>query len=208
MSFDINNDLREWLISDICNVIQFVWVPSHEGFPLNKHTDNSIKEPFIGPPPPIHQSPASAIWLHKASAISSWHAKFAVFQAMHPITLKKKQKALMLSAWNPASHRFLNIAGQDQEVITQFTRAITGHAPTGEYRLRFFPDQPFHCPCGAPIQTRDHILHECPRYVDRLRSLTYIHKGSNNFKQITEMIKANVSAFTFEDAPPTIDLPP
>ena len=139
-------------------MIQFVWVPSHEGFPLNEHADNSMKNPFIGPAPPSIPSIASALRLHKASAISSWRAKFAEFQATRHITLKKKCKTLTPSAWNPASHRFLNIAGHDQEIITRFTRAITGHAPIGEYRLHFFPDQPYHCPCGAPIQTRDHIL--------------------------------------------------
>ena len=35
------------------------------------------------------------------------------------------------------------------------TRAITNHASTGEYRLRFFPNKEFSCPCGQyPIESR------------------------------------------------------
>ena len=45
------------------------------------------------------------------------------------------------------------------------SRAITNHVPIGEYRLRFFPNEQFGCPCGQyPIESRRHILHECRRY--------------------------------------------
>ena len=45
------------------------------------------------------------------------------------------------------------------------TRAITNHAPTGEYRLRFFPREEFKYPCDQyPIKSRCYILHECGRF--------------------------------------------
>jgi len=35
------------------------------------------------------------------------------------------------------------------------TRAITNHAPIGEYRLRFFPNEEFRCPYEKyPIESR------------------------------------------------------
>ena len=35
------------------------------------------------------------------------------------------------------------------------TRAITNHAPIGEYRLKFFPKEDFSCPYGLyPIESR------------------------------------------------------
>ena len=47
----------------------------------------------------------------------------------------------------------------------QVTRAITNHAPIGEYHLRFFLREPFECPCRVyPIESRHHILHNCRRY--------------------------------------------
>jgi len=47
----------------------------------------------------------------------------------------------------------------------QVTRLITNHAPIGEHRKRFFPNEPTACPCGqAPLETRDHILYNCERY--------------------------------------------
>ena len=45
------------------------------------------------------------------------------------------------------------------------TRVITNHAPTGKYKLRFFPWEDFSCLCGNyPIETRCYILHKCRRY--------------------------------------------
>ncbi|KAH7335674.1 hypothetical protein B0J17DRAFT_550443, partial [Rhizoctonia solani] len=40
-----------------------------------------------------------------------------------------------------------------------------GHSFFGEYYCRFVPLESPECPCGeAPIQTRDHILIDCPLY--------------------------------------------
>ncbi|KAF9552609.1 hypothetical protein CPC08DRAFT_592025, partial [Agrocybe pediades] len=40
----------------------------------------------------------------------------------------------------------------------------TGHAYTGEFRRRFFPEKEVDCPCGEEVQTRHHILTTCPKY--------------------------------------------
>ncbi|KAJ3735324.1 hypothetical protein DFJ43DRAFT_983626, partial [Lentinula guzmanii] len=42
----------------------------------------------------------------------------------------------------------------------------TGHAFTGKYYSKFVPNENVDCPCREPLQTREHILRECPRYED------------------------------------------
>jgi len=45
------------------------------------------------------------------------------------------------------------------------TRLITNYTSIGEYRLRFFPKEPFGCLCrNYPIKMRRHILFECLQY--------------------------------------------
>ncbi|KAI0250876.1 hypothetical protein BJV78DRAFT_1215983, partial [Lactifluus subvellereus] len=39
------------------------------------------------------------------------------------------------------------------------------HAFIGSYTARFRPDQPVSCPCGAPIQTVEHVITSCPLHV-------------------------------------------
>ena len=50
-------------------------------------------------------------------------------------------------------------------LCAQATRAITNHAPIGEYCLKFLPNMDFSYPCNNyPIKSRRHILHECKRF--------------------------------------------
>jgi len=58
---------------------------------------------------------------------------------------------------------WLKYFGHSNSLCTRVSRAITNHALTGEYRLRFFPKKDFSCPCD-PIKTRHHILYECKRF--------------------------------------------
>jgi hypothetical protein len=48
-----------------------------------------------------------------------------------------------------------------RDVSSRVTQVITGHAFTGEYYRRFVPSEPVGCPCGATLQTRQHILRVC-----------------------------------------------
>jgi len=60
---------------------------------------------------------------------------------------------------------WLKYFGHFNLLYTRASRAITNHAQTSEYRLRFFPMEDFSCPCRQyPIETRHHILHECKRF--------------------------------------------
>jgi hypothetical protein len=42
----------------------------------------------------------------------------------------------------------------------------TGHGHLGEYYSRFVPSESVDCPCGEPVQTREHIICECPKHED------------------------------------------
>ena len=59
---------------------------------------------------------------------------------------------------------WLQAFGYSNPLCAQATRAITNHAPIGEYHLRFFPNKDFSCPCGNfPIESR-HVLYDCKRH--------------------------------------------
>ena len=60
---------------------------------------------------------------------------------------------------------WLQAFGHSNLLCARAVRAITNHAPIGEYRLRFFPNMDFLCPCNNyPIGTRRHILYKCQRF--------------------------------------------
>jgi len=73
-------------------------------------------------------------------------------------------------------------------------RAITNHAPIGEYRLRFFPNKDFMCPCNDyPIKSRRHILHKCRRFN------RYWNPRRDSLNHFIMFLIANPNAFAFTD---------
>ena len=74
------------------------------------------------------------------------------------------------------------------------TRAITNHAPIRKYRLRFFPNEEFKCPCGNyPIESRRHILHDCMRHNG------YWNPRRDSLSHFILFLIANPKAFMFID---------
>ncbi|KAF8636765.1 hypothetical protein AX16_010968 [Volvariella volvacea WC 439] len=137
------------------------------------------------------------------------------------------------SNWKNQGGVHMKIHGTDTKIYAQFTRSITGHAPIGQYRARFFPEEPRHCPeCGA-FQDRYHVMFECERRVStpaltptprKMRVINRITDRNLKFTKHIELsplkpgkrktpsimasyfewLKLNPAAFTFQGAPPTI----
>ena len=63
------------------------------------------------------------------------------------------------------SSPWLQNFGYSNSLYARATKAITNHALIGKYRLRFFPNKEFKCPCGQySIKSRQHILYEYKRF--------------------------------------------
>ena len=60
---------------------------------------------------------------------------------------------------------------RSNEPFFHLNRFITGHAFVGSYTARFRPDLPTSCPCGAPLQTVEHVIFSCPLYADARRDI-------------------------------------
>ena len=87
---------------------------------------------------------------------------------------------------------WLKFIGHSNSLCARASRAITNHAPTGEYRLRFFPREEFRCPCGLyPIESRCHILHECRRFNN------YWNPRRDSISHFVMFLEFNPSAFAF-----------
>ena len=59
---------------------------------------------------------------------------------------------------------WLKYFGHSNSLCARATRAITNHAPIGEYHLRFFPKESFTPQGQYPIETRNHIIYKCRRF--------------------------------------------
>ena len=89
---------------------------------------------------------------------------------------------------------WLQVFGYSNLLCACTMRAITNHAPIGEYWLRFFPKEDFKCSCGNYlIESRRHILHKCRRFN------RYWNPRRDSLNHFTMFLIANLLAFAFAD---------
>lgn len=125
--------IKEWLAKDNSNHIEFRWVPSHIGFPINKLADSAAGSKPVGPFPYPIETIASRIRRNHGLVISEWRPKWHKFISSKQLHLKKKQKPLLPNCWDGKGKIFITTANTI-EMFSRFTRLISEHAPTGEYR--------------------------------------------------------------------------
>jgi len=102
---------------------------------------------------------------------------------LKPMTLKG-------GAWS------LFLASGSNLMTARMCRATIGHAPMGEYHLCFCPGEPTHCWCPpCPLQTRDHILHICPR-------VAQMEDWEPPFSQIEVLEFCKLNDWIFDFPPP------
>jgi len=90
---------------------------------------------------------------------------------------------------------WLKVFGHSNSLCACATRAIMNHAPTGKYRLRFFPREDFKYLCGLySIESRRHILYECGRFNG------YWNPRRDSLSHFVMFLEFNPSAFTFSDS--------
>jgi len=87
---------------------------------------------------------------------------------------------------------WLQAFGHSNTLCAHTVRAITNHAPIGEYRLHFLPGMDILCPCSNyPIEIRRHILHECRRFNG------YWNPRRDSLSHFVMFLTANPNAFAF-----------
>ena len=90
---------------------------------------------------------------------------------------------------------WLKMLDHSNSLYARATRVITNHAPTGKYRLRFFPREEFKYPCSLyPIKSRCYILYEYGRFN------SYWNLRRDSLSYFVMFLEFNLSTFTFSDS--------
>ena len=72
-------------------------------------------------------------------------------------------------------------------------QCVTGHAPIGDFRSRFFKEESFACKCGVLLETVDHVLRHCPRHDREDKPSVQLR-----YAWLVEFLIANEGAFAFD----------
>ena len=139
----------------------------------------------------------------KNAAVTAWT------EAWHqsPHTSKVYQTALTMPPDGKPHHTFL-LAQTNEDNPVKFSRLthttlyrfMTGHAFTGEYTSRFFPQhtpEQIACQCGEPLQTVEHVLTHCTLYTAARRRHLTVSGRIRTFPQLLENPKRVQSLLRF-----------
>jgi ribonuclease HI len=138
--------------------IEITWIPGHKGFAGNERAD-SIAKSAVNDPPIIHTTLTWAREKARRRAVKEWQREWSEL----PHT---NQTAIALQPI-PPSLRLAPVLRQtdvSRSVQSRIIHAITGHGHIGSYYARFIPSESPACPCGEPVQSRNHVLADCERH--------------------------------------------
>jgi len=132
----------------------------------------------------------------KSAAIAAWGERWH----NSPHTSKIYRTALTLPPDGKPHHTFLvnhrgnETEGEPKAKFSRLTHStfycfITGHAFTGEYTQRFFPQhtqEQVACQCGEAIQTVEHVLFTCPNFTTTRRKHLTVNGRPQSLPQLLE----------------------
>ena len=191
----ILNELLIFLLHHQKNSIKFWECPSHSNWVLHKAVDKETKS-FN----PLLLLSYKLSWdFNKKNECDDIANKWKmIFQVSD---LKRKQFLNLLNSDSNILEPFyikgrpwLKFFGYSNSLCARAMRAITNHAPTGKYRLRFFPREEFSCLCGFyPIKIRWHFLYECKRFNK------YWNLRKDLISHFVMFLESNPGAFVFQN---------
>ena len=201
----INGSLMDRLTTNPTRMT-FRYCPSHSGIEGNDRADRLTKlGAAIAPVVPPRILLSNFVGDYAKQMTLHWRILTASrsFKGHQWLPLRRKKKPFKPTIRNKATTNFFyELSGNDIATLSRMACALTNHAPTGEYRQRFYPDLDPHCPaCPSRVMTRTHIFFHCPRYVPLSSSLTNWRRDRYNDKSWKSFFTHNMSAFTFGDLP-------
>ena len=191
----ILRELQEFFNSNRINSIEFWECPSWLKWRLHHNIDKDSKSFHPTPTYPCKISWDFCKKTDSNNIINQWKMTFQASEGKSKHFLDLLDNNLNpIEPFYTKGGPWLQMFGHSNSLCAHATRAITNHAPIGEYWLRFFPNLDFSCPCNNyPIESRRHILHECKRFNG------YWNPRRDILNHFVMFLTDNLNAFAFTD---------
>ena len=191
----ILEELHQFFSKNPINLIEFWECPSHLEWHLHKAVNLEMK---ASNPTPVYLCKMTWDYSKKMECNDILNIWKMMFQALDGkgnqfLNLLDDNYCFIEPSYVKGGP-WLQSFGHSNSLCVHASRAITNHAPIGEYRLRFFPREEFKCPCSVyPIKSRRHILHDCTRFNG------YWNPRRDSLSYFVMFLKVNPNAFAFLD---------
>jgi hypothetical protein len=201
-SLDACRAVGPWLAGDPDRSVHLWFVPSRLEWGVQKQAHDAAVTLKIAVGRCPRTSRDSMLQRFDVEASKVWHEKFKdpSYRGHSFLDLKgSKGRPLQPSTHKGGPWMFKSAFGT--AAFSRLCRCITGHAPLGEYRLRFKLHGVVRCLCQrglyGPLETRGHALYAC-----RLRTRPNPVTALDTIPSLSKFIEANPSFCAF--APSTV----
>ena len=161
-TLSFHNKIRPLLETHPNLSITVAWCPSHCGIQGNERADTLAKEATsLGCQIPFSTTRSNARRRSKNSITKLWQKDWKDAPKVGRFAIANRTPPSL----NPTKH-FKHLKDK-REVFGRVLQCRSGHAYTGEFRQSFLPlsPDPTACQCdNETLESRSHILIECPRY--------------------------------------------
>ena len=200
--------MAKWFSQSPNNRLVLRWFPGHEGLSINELADALAGQDLPCVHPRSTATTASRKRRHMACAVIDWRLQALPLMMARRVQLKMRRTPALPQLWGVKGRQFIDLAENNIGLLGRFTRLISGHAPIGSYRRKFFPMQSYQCPVDGAFQDIPHVTVQCPKYSAKFPSFAQFLFSSKNAKKSIFFLKQNSTVVPFEDQPLDIDLPP
>lgn len=141
--------------------ITIEWVPGHRNIPGNNMADRLAKQgarTADGEDPVASYAWSRNSWKH--TIMGRWKKRWEERER------GRRSDFTAADSFPPQFSPTARLQHHSRETFSRLVQVRTGHAFTGDYYSKFVPTEDKSCPCGRWLQTRDHIISDCPLYED------------------------------------------
>jgi ribonuclease HI len=155
--------VRPFLHASPAHTIHVHWCPAYIGVAQNELVDQLAKEGLDALQPEF-SSQSIALQRVTAHMYTAWTAE------MQNVHYRGRHNLIPSEEFRLCKHTyrdnvFLKLLGQDTQLFARTVCFISGHMPCGAFRERFNLEGHRQCWCGAAVESREHILDECPLWI-------------------------------------------
>lgn len=193
--------LGEWLRSNPANVLTMHWCPGHSDVRHNEDVDRAANNAIEKASWPVDYTPIRSLAWAKQTTVVETSAAWKRMASSRTYRGRYLIHGRRIQPTTKGGGRFLKEV-EGNSLVARCARALLNHAPTGEYRQRFFPKLPYRCDTCGVTQSRYHILDRCPRYRhSRTSLLTYLRHSDHPERILAHFLSQFPLAFSFDHAP-------
>lgn len=160
-----------FLDEDTERKIEIAWCPSHCGIGGNERADRLAKQATeLAFSAPIWKSRAHMRRRAKEIMQEDWQQEWSRYPLQGHFAISNRIPPTIKPTKHFRDLRF------NRELFGRLMQCRTGHGYIGEYYQQFHINESIDCPCGEELQTREHILRECPRYEESREELRKVSR--------------------------------